>query len=284
MKTKMKIEKDSVQETLVLPLFGKAWCMKQYPDLFHDEDCVRIMDSVDYDFSAMEAQADRLAGKIGSLSAALRQFSIVQEIKEYLNSHPDAAVVNLGCGLDCAGRQADTGTCTFYNIDYEDCIEIRRQLIPETDREICIACDINDYSWFDQIDFAPEKGAVFFATGVFMYFRKEDVKKLFCALAEHFPGGRITFDGENRKGISMDKKILETAGVDIDTIFSLEDPVSELSSWSSRFASVSRKGLMTGYMKPDRRFGFLFKVMAKYSDRHGMSQLDTIDFKSAEQT
>ena len=277
--TKFKIEKNSVQETLVLPLYGKAYCMKQYPDLFHDEDCVRIVENLDYDFSAMEAQEKSLTGKIGALSATLRQYSIVQEVKAYLKEHPKAAVVNLGCGLDAAGHQADTGTCFFYNIDHENVIELRNQLLPGNEREKNIACDINDYSWFDQIDFKPEDGVVFFATGVFLYFKRDEVKNLFCALAERFPGGRITFDGENQKGVEMDLKTLKKSGVDISTNFGLDHPVEELSSWSDRFEKVSWKGLMTAYMKPDKRFGTIFRIMAKYSDKKGMSQLDTIDFK-----
>ena len=279
MSTKIKIEKNSVQETLVLPLYGKAYCMKHYPDLFHDEDCVRIVESVEYDFSALEAQENTLSGKIGALSATLRQYSIVQEMKEYLKTHPKAAVVNLGCGLDAAGHQADTGSCFFYNIDMPNVIEVRNQLLPENEREKNIACDINDYSWFDIIDFQPENGVIFFASGVFLYFKKPEVKKLFCALAERFPGGRITFDGENQKGVAMDLKTLKKSGIDISTNFGLDDPIVELTAWSDKFERVSSKGLMTAYMNPDKRFGTIFKVMAKYSDKHGMSQLDTIDFK-----
>ena len=50
---KIKIEKNSVQETLVLPLYGKAWASQKYPDIFKDRDAQKIMNSIDYDFSAM---------------------------------------------------------------------------------------------------------------------------------------------------------------------------------------------------------------------------------------
>lgn len=38
MSQKIRIEKNSVQETLVLPLFGKAWAVRNYPDIFKDQD------------------------------------------------------------------------------------------------------------------------------------------------------------------------------------------------------------------------------------------------------
>ena len=276
---KIRIEKNSVQETLVLPLFGKAWAVRNYPDIFKDHDVQRIMDQVDYDFSAMEKAASGVKGKIGALAAATRQAALVWEVRDYLKDHPAALVINLGCGLDTAGHQADNGSCRFANIDFPNVIELREKLIPSTEREKNIAADLNDYTWFDKIGFRAEDGAVFIASGVFLYFKKEDVKKLFCAMAERFPGARIAFDGQNRRGKDVDLKALKASGIDISTNFALDRPVEELTSWSDRFARVQWKKMSTGYIKPDRRFGLLYRIMAPIADKTGMSQLDVIDFK-----
>ena len=279
MSQKIRIEKNSVQETLVLPLFGKAWAVRNYPDIFKDQDVHQIMDRVDYDFSALEKAAGGAKGKIASLAAATRQAALVWEIRDYLKDHPNALVVNLGCGLDTAGHQADNGTCRFANVDFPNVIELREQLIPSTEREKNIASDLNDYSWFEQIGFRPEEGVVFIASGVFLYFKKEDVRRLFVAMAERFPGGRIAFDGQNQKGKEVDLKALKASGIDISTNFALDKPEEELKSWSDRFARVQWKKMSTGYIKPDRRFGILYRLMAPLADKTGMSQLDVIDFK-----
>lgn len=60
---------------------------------------------------------------------------------------------------------------------------------------------------FEQIDFHPEDGIVFFASGVFYYFKKTDVEKLFTAMAEHFTGGKLIFDATKKKGL---KSMLKT--------------------------------------------------------------------------
>ena len=36
------IEKNSIQETLMLPLYGKVHCMKIWPDEFHDKGLCQI--------------------------------------------------------------------------------------------------------------------------------------------------------------------------------------------------------------------------------------------------
>ena len=279
MSNKIKIEKNTVQETLVMPLYGKAWAVKNFPDLFHDRDCQEIMNRLDYDFSTMQAQEGGVKMKIAALAAATRQYALVCEVREYLKEHPQALVVNLGCGLDTAGHQADNGQCRFANVDFPNVIEIREQLMPSTEREKNIGSDLNDQGWFDKIDFREEDGAVFIASGVFLYFKKADVKKLLCAMAERFPGARLAFDGQNKKGMEMDLKAVKASGIDVGANLYLEDPERELSSWSERFARVQWKGMSTGYIKPDRRFGILYRLMAPYADKKGLSQLDVIDFK-----
>ena len=46
------IEQNSVQETLVIPLFGRVVCSERFPQLFSDPTAKRICDSLDYDFEA----------------------------------------------------------------------------------------------------------------------------------------------------------------------------------------------------------------------------------------
>ena len=49
---KYKIEKNTVQETLVIPLYGRKMCSRLYPSLYRDETAIQLIDQLDYDFSA----------------------------------------------------------------------------------------------------------------------------------------------------------------------------------------------------------------------------------------
>ena len=48
----------------------------------------------------------------------MRQNDLAWEVRDYLRAHPNAAVVNLGCGLDDTGRSCDNGSCKIYNLDF----------------------------------------------------------------------------------------------------------------------------------------------------------------------
>ena len=162
---KYKIAKNTVQETLMIPLYGRKMCSELYPKLYRDETAIRLMDEVDYDFSALEKKSGSMMQRFGFLEAAMRQNDLAFEVRDYLKAHPNAAVVNLGCGLDNTGRSCDNGSCRIYNLDFPDVISVRNELLPAGEREKNIPCDLNDTSWFSEIDAAD--GAVFYAAGVF---------------------------------------------------------------------------------------------------------------------
>lgn len=47
---KYPIKKNSVQETLIVPLYGRKMCSERFPALFRDETAIRLIERVDYDF------------------------------------------------------------------------------------------------------------------------------------------------------------------------------------------------------------------------------------------
>ena len=117
---KYKIEKNTVQETLILPLYSRKLCTELYPNLYRDETAVRLIDEIDYDFSEAEENSRSLMQRFGALEVAMRQNDLAFEVQAYLKTHPCAAVVNLGCGLDNTGRACDNGRCKIYNLDFPD--------------------------------------------------------------------------------------------------------------------------------------------------------------------
>ena len=173
---KYKIEKNTVQETLILPLYSRKLCSELYPNLYRDETAVRLIDEIDYDFSEAEKNSRSLMQRFGALEVAMRQNDLASEVQAYLKNHPCAAVVNLGCGLDSTGRSCDNGSCKIYNLDFPDVITLRQQLLLAGEREQNIPCDLKDPAWFDKID--ASGGAAFFASGVFYYFLTQQVREL----------------------------------------------------------------------------------------------------------
>ncbi len=273
-----KIEKNTVQETLMIPLYARKMCSEWYPNLYREESALRLLNEIDYDFSALEKKSGGLMQRFGFLEVAMRQNDLAYEVKDYLKSHPKAAVVNLGCGLDNTGRNCDNGSCKIYNLDFPSVIKVRDELLPVGEGEQNIPCDLNDTAWFDRID--ASEGAVFFAAGVFYYFLKEQVRALVCAMANAFPNGVLVFDAANKKAVRlMLKTWIKDAKIrDVGAYFAVSDARSEISAWDKKL-SVSSRGYMLGYndLKDPSVSGF-FRFLSKVGDGMMKMQIVKIGF------
>ena len=275
---KYKIKKNTVQETLVIPLYGRKMCSELYPNLYRDETALELMNKIDYDFSLLEKKSNSLMQRFGFLEAAMRQNDLAFEVTDYLKSHPNAAVVNLGCGLDNTGRSCDNGTCKIYNLDFPEVIKVRDELLPAGEREENIACNLNDTAWMDKID--GSNGAVFFAAGVFYYFLQSQVKAIVQKTAKAFPGSVLVFDAANKKAVKLMLKtwIKDAEIKDVGAYFSVKDAKSEISAWDSRL-KVSSRGYMLGYNDlKDPSVGKFFRFLSKVGDGMMNMQIVKISF------
>ena len=208
----------------------------------------------------------------------MRQNDLAWEVRDYLKTHPNAAVVNLGCGLDNTGIQCDNGSCKIYNLDFPDVIAVRNKLLPAEEREENIACDLNDTDWFENID--ASGGAIFFAAGVFYYFFAEQVRSLAQAMAKAFPGGRLVFDAAGKSAVRLIRKTwIKTAKIkDVSAYFSVSDAKKELSAWSDNI-SVSSRGYMLGYYDlKDPSVSKFFRFLAKVGDGMMKMKIVRLDF------
>lgn len=274
---KFHIEKDSVQETLVIPLFGRKLCTELFPTLFKDKKAVELIDKIDYDFSALEKKSESLGYRFGALEVAMRESDLMAKVKIYLQNHPKASIVNMGCGLDQTAENCDNGECKIYNLDFADVITARNMLLPETERIKNIACDLNDFSWFNAID--DKNGVIFIAAGVFYYFKTEAVKKLFTAMEKRFKGV-LCFDAANKRAVKiMLKTWVKEAGItSVKEFFSVSNVNKDIAPWLYN-SKISSKGYMLGYNDlKDKSVPKLFRFLSKIADGFMKMQIVKIVF------
>lgn len=273
---KVRIEHNTVQETLVIPLYGRKMCTERFPNLFRDDKAVELIERLDYDFSGLEKQAKSTAYQFGALEVAMRETDLMIEMRDYLKAHPRATLVNLGCGLDQTAENVDNGTCRILNIDLPDVIAVRNELLPESERVRNLGCDLNDPKWMDGID--SDHGVCLMAAGVFYYFKTDDLKKLFPLMAKRFPGGRLVFDSANRRAVKiMLKTWVKDAGVTSISDYFAVNAFSDL-SWMEH-ARITSRGYMLGYNDlKDPSVPALFRLMARLGDGFMKMQIIRMDF------
>ncbi|PID76450.1 MAG: hypothetical protein CSB24_06515 [Deltaproteobacteria bacterium] len=244
MESKISITKGTVEETLLLPLWGRAYeTQRQNPRLI-DNKAVEIIQAIDYDFSEIEKTQG--VSQHGWVARSLHTDNLA---REFIKKHPKAAVVNIGCGLDTTFSRIDNGEILFYELDLPEVIELRKQFYEESKRHRNLASSFMDTKWFDEIK--VRDGLLFLAGGVLYYFEAEQIKDFFIAAADYFKSCDFYFDSLSPKGLEFAKKaILKKGGMSM----SLEggwglNPVKELETWDKRIKVVNTVPIYQGVKK-----------------------------------
>ncbi|MFJ4653190.1 class I SAM-dependent methyltransferase [Nocardia sp. NPDC088792] len=188
-----------VQETLVIPLHGRAVESRKPRGLLHDEQAVRIVDSIDYDFTKFD-------GGASILITALRACVFDAWTREFLSAHPGGTVVELGAGLSSRFDRLDNGTCRWFDLDLPEVIELRGRFFADTERRRMITASILDSGWLDEVAEAPGP-YLFIAEGVLPYFDESEARKVLTTMVERFPGSLIAFDTCGRKAVAAQDRL-----------------------------------------------------------------------------
>lgn len=215
----------SVQETLLLPLWGRAIETQKERPLLVDNKAVSIIKNIPYDFARISKNINKLI-----LAAWIaRSMFFDKKIKSFIGSFPDATIVNLGCGLDTTFDRVDNGKIQWIDLDLPDSIELRRKYISESERRRFISCSVLDTNWYGEIKNA--KNVMLMLAGVIYYFDENQVKKLFNDIINFLPGAEIIFDHCSIRGMNVsNKKVIDKGGMDksaylkwgIDNIYDIE--------------------------------------------------------------
>ena len=269
----ISLTQDSVQETMLGPLWARAKVTEQYPGILDDPKAIEILKNVNYDFTGIK----KLLGGWRGIGLLVRARSLDDAVKDYLKTHPKPTVINIAAGLDTTFYRVDNGKVKWYDLDLPDAIEYRKKFIPESSRCNYIARSAFDYEWMDEIDFDVTKGIFFIAGGFFYYFSEEKVIEFFKTLSEKFPGGEIAFDCISNIAIKILNKRAKKANSDIRVYLGIGNPEKTISKWSDNLKVVDWY-TMYGRTQLDPNWPKEILKRIKISDRLKIAKIVQVKF------
>jgi len=182
-----------------------------------------ILSQVDYDFTRLHVPYKTV------ILVCQRAKKLDAVVREFLFEHPEAIVVQLGCGLDSRFWRVDNGKVSWYDLDMQPVIELRRQFFGESERYQLLATSVTDLDWMNAVK-AEGKPVLVVAEGLLMYLDEADVKRLLLRLHETFPGCRSVADVFSRMAArsATNHPSLKSTGANLG--WGIDDP-RELESW-----------------------------------------------------
>lgn len=190
------MELNNESKTLFIPLLGKAIMSKD--NLFlHDPKAEEIISKIDYDFNSLKQS------KWLSMYMSVRALIIDELCNKYIEEHPNATIIHLGCGLDSRCLRVNQNFDTWYDIDYENVIDIRKKFYDEDSKHKMIGSSVVDYKWLEEIKINDNIMVV--AEGLTMYLREEEIKELVAQINNKLGDVHLLFDAYSKKGVKSSK-------------------------------------------------------------------------------
>lgn len=177
----------AVQQTLMIPLYGRAVETRKRRPLLSDPRAVELVESIDYDFAQMKAF------KGGARGAVVRTSVFDVWAQRFLAEHPGGTVVEIGTGLNTRFERLDNGSVRWFDLDLPDVIELRRRFFADTDRRRMIAASALDPAWVEEVRASPGP-YLFLAEAVLLYFEPAQAAQAIQLIAENFPGAWLALD------------------------------------------------------------------------------------------
>lgn len=118
---------------------------------------------------------------------------------QFLERHPGATGVNLGCGLSDYFQWLDRGDNHWLDADLPEVIALRERLLPAgNERQRCTTVDLSRPGWWASLGLPARDSATpvsLICEGVLMYLEPEQAQAFLREFGEHAPAGsQLLFD------------------------------------------------------------------------------------------
>lgn len=125
-------------------------------------------------------------------------------VRDFVRRHPDAVVVDLGCGLDPRLlRCAPPATVDWYDVDLPPVVALRERLLPSRAR--LVGADVTGTGWLERLP--RSRPALIVTDGLHALLTQEQFTALVTAVSAHFGGGELAFNAHSRLAMRNGRRV-----------------------------------------------------------------------------
>ncbi len=184
-----KIVLNNEKETLLIPLYGKAMENKKKNPIIFDRKAKEIVDKIDYDFKSLKIPEKT------NMMMCIRAKLLDDLVLDFLKSKKSAIALHLGCGLDSRYLRIDDKNVNWFDVDFKEVIDLRKEFYIETDKYHLVSSSVTESSWIDELpSYTDTEPCIVIAEGLFMYLKEDEIKILIERLKNKFISFYLIFD------------------------------------------------------------------------------------------
>ena len=118
-----KLNLTSVEETLFVPMRGRVYASKNFPEILNDKKALEIAEKLPKSYLNMEKESQYTL-----MASSVRSMNMDKYIQNFLNKNPNGTIINVGCGMETTFYRNDNGKAIWYEIDLEEVTTLRQKV------------------------------------------------------------------------------------------------------------------------------------------------------------
>jgi O-methyltransferase involved in polyketide biosynthesis len=193
-----------ISDTLFIPLVARIFTSEKFPEYFFDAKALSLKKYIP------DGGIQKKSSEYSLMASAARYYNLDLMTRAFIEKNGKCNIVCLGAGFETAYHRINELGAIFYEIDFQDVIAARREILGERENEILIAGDIFGMEWAKQID--GSLPTLLIASGVFQYFKEADILQFISRVKNAFANAELIFDATNETGIKYANKYVKKTG------------------------------------------------------------------------
>lgn len=205
---------NEVNKTLYIPLYGKSFVSRK-GIILHDAKAEEIWAKEGFELKG------RSRSKWLAYNMAMRARVFDDWTDQMLVKNPDAVVLHIGCGMDGRCLRVKQPYNCWYDCDFPDVIEARKQYYQESSVYHMMGLDATDTKKINEL---PEGNTVIVVLeGISMYLTNDQLKALIAALRQKYLYVHVLLDVYTQFGARASEKKNPINDVGVTKVYGVDD-------------------------------------------------------------
>lgn len=252
-------EYEGVEDTLFIPLTGRIYVSKKFPEYFYDKKALEMENII------IDKRIEKKSSEYAMIANVARSYNLDQMAQNFIDKHWKCNIVNLGVGLETSYYRIHRKNSLFFEVDLHEVIELREKYLEVGENEKFVKADMFKLDWCGELD--PSLPTLMIVSGVFQYFHEEEILKFLSDVKNIFEDAELIFDATNKFGIKYTNFYVKRTGNSSAMMyFYLENP--------DEFAKKANCQLIEcrGFFKDaikilNKKVGLYTKISMKVADK-----------------
>lgn len=214
--------KNLLTSTTLIPLWAKAVESVSDDPILEDKHALELLRQLGYDLDYYKKKRQNPS----QVGCCLRAKWIDDETLKFISKHQPCNVIQLGAGIDDRFRRIGMpkGVRHWYDLDLPEVATMRRQVIPEVERNEIIAMNMLDTTWMKRLH-EEQLPVLIIVEGVFMYIPQNEISRLLKDISTHLGEAILLMDSVPPMAVGRAKydDSVKKYNKDVEYLFGIKD-------------------------------------------------------------